>query len=361
MIFHLNGLRREEDKSNKMQMLITGGAGFMGSNFIKYILKKYPAYKVINIDKLTYAGNLENLKEVENNPNYRFVRGDIADEEIISKVFRENKIDVVINFAAETHVDRSIHEPKAFLFTDIIGTYTLLEAVKKYKTERMIQISTDEVYGSTKDGKFSEETPFDPSSPYSASKASADHMCSAYFKTFNTQVIIIHSCNFFGPNQYPEKLIPLFITNLLEGKKVPVYGKGDQVREWIFTEDFCNAVDILLHNGKTGETYNIGSGIRLKNIEITKKMLSLLGKDSSYIEYVKDRPGHDFRYAINSNKFRMEFNYESKYTFDDALKITVEWYKNNESWWKKIKSGEFLEYYKKHYIKMHGMVHEEEK
>ena len=338
-----------------MKILVTGGLGFMGSNFIRYILKKYPNYKVINFDKVTYCANFENLKDVEDNPNYKFIKGDVADEKLVNKIFEENYIDVVVNCAAETHVDRSIHEPRAFLFTDIIGTYNLLEAVKKFKVKLMIQVSTDEVYGSTEDGEFSEETPFDPSSPYSASKAAADHMCSAYFRTFKVPVIITHSCNFIGPYQYPEKLIPLFITNLIEGKRVPVYGKGKQVREWIFTEDYCEAIDLIVHKGKAGETYNVGTGQRLENIEVTKKILALLGKDESYIKFVKDRPGHDLRYAINFSKIRKELGWKPKHSFDEALKKTVEWYKNNKSWWKKIKSGEFLEYYKKHYEKFHEM------
>lgn len=338
-----------------MKLLVTGGAGFMGSNFIRYMLKKYPTYEIINLDKLTYAGNLDNLQDVENNPHYKFIKGDISDEEIINKVFDENKIDVVISYAAETHVDRSIHDPKAFLFTDIIGTYNLLEAVKKFQTKLMIQISTDEVYGSMEDGEFSEDTRFDPSSPYSASKASADHMCSAYFRTFNTPVIITHSCNFFGPYQYPEKMIPLFVTNLLEGKKIPVYGKGNNVREWIFTEDHCSIIDLIMHKGSVGETYNIGTEQRFTNIEITKKLLALLGKDESCIEFVKDRPGHDLRYAIDSTKIREKLGWKPKFSFESALKETVKWYKENAVWWKKIKSGEFRKYYEQHYNERHGM------
>jgi len=343
-----------------MNVLVTGGCGFIGSNFIKYMLKKYPECMIVNIDKLTYAGNPDNLREIEDNPNYKFVKGDIADEKEINQIFENEKIEIVVNFAAETHVDRSIHEPKAFLFTDIVGTYNLLEAVKKFKINLMIQISTDEVYGSTKDGEFSENTPFDPSSPYSASKAAADHLCMAYFRTYNAPVIVTHSCNVFGPNQYPEKVIPLFATNLIEGKKVPVYGKGEQVREWVFTEDYCNAIDRIISKGSIGETYNIGSGDRISNIELTKKILKIMGKDESSIEFVKDRPGHDFRYAIDSSKLRKEIGWKPIHSFDDALKKTVEWYSNNNDWWKKLKSGEFLEYYKKHYIKMHGMMQEEE-
>ncbi len=330
-----------------MKILVTGGLGFMGSNFIKYILKKYPSYEIVNLDKMTYAGNPDNLKDIKNS-NYKFIKGDIANE---SDVEIAKEADVIINMAAETHVDRSILDPKSFLMTDIIGTYNLLEATRNFKLKLMIQISTDEVYGSTNDGLFSEETPFDPSSPYSASKAAGDHLCKAYFRTFQTPVIVTHSCNFIGPNQYPEKLIPLFITNLIEGKKIPVYGKGDQVREWIFTEDYCDAVDLILHKGKIGETYNIGTGDRLKNIDATKKILGLLGKDESHIEYVKDRPGHDFRYAIDSTKIRTELGWKPMHDFDGALKETVMWYNENEEWWKKLKSGEYLKYYEKQYEK----------
>ena len=331
-----------------MKLLITGGLGFMGSNFIRYILNKYPDNQIINIDKMTYAGNPDNLKDIESNPNYSFVKGNIANE---NDVEIAKGCDIIINFAAETHVDRSILDPKAFIMTDVVGTYNLLEATKKYGLKLMIQISTDEVYGSTTDGLFKEDTKFDPSSPYSASKAGADHLCNAYFRTFNTPVIITHSCNFIGPNQYPEKLIPLFITNLIEGKKVPVYGNGDQIREWIFTEDYCNAIETILNQGIAGETYNIGTGHRLKNIDVTKKLLALLGKDESSIEYVQDRPGHDFRYAIDNTKITSKLGWKPKFDFDTALSLTVDWYKQNESWWKKIKTGEFMAYYKKQYGK----------
>lgn len=331
-----------------MKLLITGGAGFMGSNFIKYILKKYPDYEVVNLDKLTYAGNLENLKEVEDNPQYKFVKGDIADKDIIIRIFEENHPDILINYAAETHVDRSILDPEAFIRTDVIGTYTLLEAVRKYGLQRFIQISTDEVYGSITNGSFTEKSPFDPSSPYSASKAGGDHLVSAYFKTYDLPVISTHSCNFFGPNQYPEKLIPLFITNLLEGKQVPVYGNGEQVREWIYTEDHCDAVEFLTRKGELGESYNIGTGDEKQNIEITKLILQNLGLEDSRIEYVKDRPGHDQRYSLDSSKLRA-LGWKPQYLFDEALKQTIEWYKNNEEWWERIKSGQYLEYYKKQY------------
>lgn len=335
-----------------MKLLITGGAGFMGSNFIRHILTKYPDYKVTNLDKLTYAGNLDNLKDVEKNINYNFIKGDIAKAEDVNKALSDS-VDVIINYAAESHVDRSILEPRAFLETDIFGTYTLLEAVRRGKAQRMIQISTDEVYGMIHDmnEEFTEETKFDPSSPYSASKAGGDLMCSAYWRTYKTPIIVTHSCNFYGPYQYPEKIIPLFITNLLEDKKVPVYGKGDQFREWIFTRDYCNAIDVILHKGEIGEVYNIGTRNRRANIETTKFILDYLGKDESFVENVSDRPGHDFGYAVNPDKLISELGWKPEVSFEDGLKETIEWYKNNENWWKKIKSGEYKRYYEENYGK----------
>ena len=329
-----------------MKILITGGAGFMGSNAVRFFLKNYPDVQIVNLDKLTYAGNLENLKDVENNPRYKFVKGDIADEKLVDEVVKD--VDVIINYAAETHVDRSILDPKAFITTDVLGTYALLEAAKKYNIKKYIQISTDEVFGSIQDGKFREDSPFEPNSPYAASKAGGDHLCRAYYKTYGVPVIVTHSCNFFGPYQYPEKLIPLFITNLLENKKVPVYGDGQQIREWIFTEDHCRAIDAILHKGEIGEVYNIGTGNEIPNIEITKILLKELGQDESSIDYVKDRPGHDRRYAIDSTKLR-KLGWKPDVNFEQGIKQTVDWYKQNEQWWKRIKSGEYLEYYKKQY------------
>ena len=334
------------DNLRFMKILITGGAGFMGSNAVKYLLKNYPDFQIVNLDKLTYAGNLENLRDVENNPRYHFIKGDIADERIVGEIVKD--VDVIINYAAETHVDRSILDPKAFITTDVLGTYALLEAAKKYNIKKYIQISTDEVFGSIQDGKFREDSPFEPNSPYAASKAGGDHLCRAYFKTYGVPVIVTHSCNFFGPYQYPEKLIPLFITNLLENKKAPVYGDGQQVREWIFTEDHCRAIDMILQKGEIGEVYNIGAGNEITNIEITKILLNELGQDESSIDYVKDRPGHDLRYAIDSTKLR-KLGWKPETNFEGGIKQTVSWYKQNEQWWKRIKSGEYLEYYKKQY------------
>ncbi len=342
-----------------MKLLITGGAGFMGSNFIRYILKKYPDYKIINLDKLTYAGNLENLRDidpapfskkegVEKNPNYKFIKGDICDEKVVDALAKE--VDIIINYAAETHVDRSIMSPREFAMTDVIGTQTLLEAAKKYKHPLYIQISTDEVFGSVENGKFTENSPFLPNSPYAASKAGGDLLCRAYAITYKMPVIVTHSCNFFGPYQYPEKFIPLFITNFLEGKKVPLYGKGGNIREWIYTEDHCSAIDFILHNGNAGEIYNIGTGWEKTNLEITKLILEALGKDESQIEFVKDRPAHDWRYSLDTTKLQ-KLGWKPKYEFKDALLETIEWYKNNENWWKPLKTGEYAEYYKKQYKK----------
>ncbi|KKT26555.1 MAG: dTDP-glucose 4,6-dehydratase [Parcubacteria group bacterium GW2011_GWA2_43_9b] len=319
----------------------------MGSNFIKYILKKHPDWQVVNLDKLTYAGNLENLAEVSQNKNYTFLKGDIANAEDVAKAIGEG-VDKIINYAAETHVDRSILEPDAFIRTDIFGTYTLLEATKKYNVAQYIQISTDEVFGSIKDGAFDEQSPFAPNSPYAASKAGADHFCRAYFKTYNLPIIVSHSCNVFGHNQYPEKIIPLFITNLLEGKKVPVYGQGQQMREWIFTEDHCAAIETIMEKGEPGEVYNIGTGDEKTNLETTKFILQEMGFGEEMIEYVKDRPGHDWRYAINSQKLR-GLGWQPSVDWPDGLRRTISWYKENGEWWKKIKSGEYLEYYKKQY------------
>ncbi len=321
----------------------------MGSNFIKYIMAKHSDWQVVNLDKLTYAGNLENLAEVSQNKNYAFIKGDIANKEDVARAIGEG-VDKIINYAAETHVDRSILEPDAFIKTDVFGTYTLLEAARKYNVAQYIQISTDEVFGSIKEGSFDEQSPFEPNSPYSASKAGADHLCRAYFKTYNLPVIITHSCNFYGPNQYPEKLIPLFVTNLLEGKKVPVYGQGQQMREWIFTQDHCKAVEAIMEKGQLGEVYNIGTGYEKTNMEITKFILQELGCGEEMIEYVKDRPGHDWRYAINSKKLR-GLGWQPESSWEEGLRRTINWYKENEAWWKKIKSGEYLEYYKKQYGK----------
>lgn len=329
-----------------MKLLITGGAGFIGSNFIKHLLNKYPDYQIANLDKLTYAGNLDNLKDIENRPNYRFVKGDICDPKAVSEA--SAGVDAIINFAAETHVDRSILEPGSFIQTDVYGTYVLLEAVKKQGIKRYIQISTDEVYGSIESGSFTEESPLDPSSPYSASKAGSDMLVGSYWKTYRLPVIITRSSNNFGPYQYPEKLIPLFITNAIEDKPLPLYGDGLNVRDWIYVEDNCEAIDLVLHRGQDGEVYNIGGGNERTNIEITDIILKELGKPKDLIKYVKDRPGHDRRYSIDSSK-AASLGFSRRYSFEEAIRSTVRWYCANEWWWRKVKSEDFKRFYKKAY------------
>ncbi len=331
-----------------MKLLITGGLGFIGSNFIRYILKKYPDYKIINLDKVTYAGNPENLKDIENDSRYKFVKGDICDKELVNDLVSKEKPDAILSFAAETHVDRSILDPDAFIKTDIFGTHVLLEAVRIRKVEKYIQISTDEVYGSVEKGLFTEESPLKPNSPYASSKAGADLLVRAYFKTYNLPVLITRSSNNYGPFQYPEKIIPLFITNLIEGKKVPLYGDGLNVRDWLYVLDNCSGIDMVLHKGKVGEIYNIGADNEKTNKEITEIILKELGKDDSSIEHVKDRPGHDRRYALDSTKLK-KLGWKPEYNFEQAMKETIDWYKNRSDWWKKIKSGEYLKYYKKQY------------
>jgi dTDP-glucose 4,6-dehydratase len=325
--------------------LITGGLGFIGSNFIRYLLNRYDYY-IVNLDKVTYCANFENLKDIEKNKNYKFIKGDICDKGIVKSAMRN--CDAVLNFAAETHVDRSIGSPEDFIRTDVLGTQVLLNQAKENKIKRFVQISTDEVYGSTDRESFKETDVLHPSSPYSASKAGGELIAGSYRKTYDTPVIITRSSNNFGPYQYPEKLIPLFITNILEGKKIPLYGDGLNVRDWIYVLDNCEAIDLILHKGVLGEIYNIGSGNEKTNIEITQTILAELGKDESFIEYVKDRPGHDRRYALDCQKIN-KLGWKPKFKLDVTLKETIKWYKENTLWWKKIKSGEYLEYYKKHY------------
>ena len=331
-----------------MKLLITGGAGFIGSNFIHHILRKYPNYEVINNDKLTYSGNLENLENVENQEKYKFIKCDICDSEKIDEIFQEEKPDFVINFAAETHVDRSILDPDAFVRTNFLGTHVLLEAVKKYGIERFLHISTDETYGSIDNGKFKEDDVLLPNSPYSASKASADLLARSYFKTFSLPVVITRSSNNYGPYQFPEKVIPLFISNILQEKKVPLYGTGMNVRDWIYVQDNCEGLDAVLHDGEDGEIYNIGGGNEKTNLELTQIILNELGKDDSHIEYVDDRLGHDLRYALDIEKAR-KIGWEPKHTFEDAIKKTINWYLENEDWWKKLQTKELEDYYEKQY------------
>lgn len=327
--------------------LITGGAGFIGSNFIKYILAKYSDIRVFNLDKLTYCGNLENLKDIENDERYTFIRGDIADINIVNKIFNE-KPDILINFAAETHVDRSINQPDDFIKTDIYGTYNLLEVSKKCGLNLFVQISTDEIYGAIPEGSASEDSPLKPTNPYSASKAGADRLTYAYWATYKVPVIITRASNNFGPNQYPEKIIPLFITNALNDQFLPLYGDGLQIRDWIYVLDHCDAIDFITQKGKTGEVYNIGGSNLITNIEITRRILKILNKPESLIRHVTDRPGHDRRYSLNSNKLA-KLGWRPKHKFEESLNDTVLWYKGNPEWWQKIKNGEFMEYYKKQY------------
>lgn len=350
------------DGQQLMTILVTGGAGFIGSNFIRLVLKERPSYKVINLDALTYAGNLENLRDVEGHPQYRFIKGNICDRNLVEEVFGDFKPNIVVNFAAESHVDRSIEDPRAFLETNIIGTYVLLETARKYwnQTEakiqqlmdKFIQVSTDEVYGELGEyGYFTEESPLAPNSPYSASKASADMLARAYFKTYKLPVIITRCSNNYGQYQFPEKLIPLMITNALEDKELPVYGDGMNVRDWIHVEDHCRGILAALERGIPGEVYNFGCNNERKNIEIVELILKELGKPRELIRFVKDRPGHDRRYAIDASKARKELGWEPKINFEEGIRSTIQWYIENKEWWQRIKSGEYREYYEKMYSK----------
>lgn len=333
-----------------MKVLVTGGAGFIGSNFVRYMVKKYPEYQIVNLDLLTYAGNLENLKEVENKPNYKFVKGDIADHEFINEFFAEEKFDYVINFAAESHVDRSITDPGIFVRTNVQGTQVLLDAAKNIGVKKYLQVSTDEVYGTLGEtGYFTEETPLAPNSPYSASKAGADLLVRAYHETYGMPVNITRCSNNYGPFHFPEKLIPLMIINALHDKDLPVYGDGLNVRDWLYVEDHCEAIDTVLHKGVVGEVYNIGGNNEHTNIEIVKTILKHLGKPESLIKFVKDRPGHDRRYAIDATKIRTELGWEPKHTFETGIKETIDWYLENKDWWENIISGEYQQYFKQQY------------
>lgn len=324
-----------------MRLLVTGGAGFIGSNFIRFYLKEHPEGSIINLDKLTYAGNLENLKDIEGNASYQFVHGDISDFNTVDFILK-NGVDTVINFAAESHVDRSINDPSPFLRTNIAGTQILLESSRRNKIKRFIQISTDEVYGSLEPiGLFTERSALRPNSPYAASKASADLLVRAYFKTYNLPAIITRCSNNYGPYQFPEKLIPLFVTNALSNEPVPIYGDGLYIRDWLYVEDHCRAIDIVLKKGKEGEVYNIGGNTEKTNLEITDIILNILNKPQSLKKFVKDRPGHDRRYAIDATKIKMELGWEPRYKFEDAVQKTIQWYIDNKGWWERIKSGEY--------------------
>lgn len=331
-----------------MKLLVTGGAGFIGSNFIRYILNKYPDYKITNLDALTYAGNLENLKDFENDSRYKFVKGDICDSSLVDELVKD--VDVIVHFAAESHVDRSIMDASDFVRTNVIGTQVLLESARENKTH-FHHISTDEVFGSlsANDSGFNETTPYDPRSPYSASKAGSDHLVRAYYHTYNLPITISNCSNNYGPYQFPEKVIPLFITNLLENKKVPLYGDGMNIRDWIHVDDHNRGVDLIIHKGKIGETYCLGGNCELTNKELTLKIIHSVSKDESMIEYVKDRLGHDRRYAIDYSKIKNELGWEPEIKFEEGLKELVEWYKENSEWVKNCKSGEYREYYNKQY------------
>ncbi len=331
-------------------LLVTGGAGFIGSNFIRHILSTRDDIRVINLDKLTYAGNLENLKEIQTNKNYSFVKGDIANSELVDYLFTKYKIKDVINFAAESHVDRSILGSGVFYQTNVIGTNVLLEAARRYEVDRFVQISTDEVYGSLgKTGLFTEKTSIQPNSPYSSSKAAADLMALSFEHTYGLPVVVTRCSNNYGPLQFPEKLIPLMIINALNDKKLPVYGDGLNVRDWIYVIDHNRAVESVWEKGKVGEVYNIGASQEMTNIEIIKLILKSLGKSEDLIEYVKDRPGHDRRYAIDSTKIQSELGWKPEYRFEEAIEATIKWYLDNKEWWERIISGEYQEFYKKQY------------
>jgi len=334
-----------------MKLLVTGGAGFIGSNFIRYWSKEHPCDQIINLDKLTYAGNLSSLKGVEGNPNYRFVKGDICDGALVGKIMES--IDLVVHFAAESHVDRSIIGPQIFIKTNVIGTQVLLDAAVKNKVKRFHLVSTDEVFGALPDSgkeKFNEDWPFRPNSPYAASKAAADCLARAYFKTFNLPVSISNCSNNYGPYQFPEKLIPLAITNLMEGKKVPIYGDGMQVRDWLYVEDHCRAIDLVVHDDSVvGETFCVGGLTKdIPNIQVVRKILKIMGKKEDSIEYVQDRPGHDRRYSVDWSKIKNRLGWQPKYDFDTWLEKTIKWYQNNTNWWKPLKENQ-QRYFKKQY------------
>ncbi len=338
-----------------MKILVTGGAGFIGGNFVHYMVNKYPEDMIVNLDLLTYAGNLETLKPVEDKPNYKFYKGDIADKDFIMDLFEKEKFDVVINFAAESHVDRSITNPELFVHSNVLGTVTLLDASRKFGVKRYHQVSTDEVYGDLPldrpDLFFTEETPLHTSSPYSSSKASADLFVMAYHRTFGLPVTISRCSNNYGPYQFPEKLIPLMISRALADEELPVYGKGENVRDWLHVLDHCTAIDLIVRNGRVGEVYNVGGHNERTNLEVVKTVLRALDKPESLIKYVTDRPGHDRRYAIDPKKLETELGWKPQYTFDTGIVQTIQWYLDNKEWWQNIISGEYANYFEKMYGK----------
>jgi len=332
-----------------VKILVTGGAGFIGSNFILYMVEKYPHYEIINVDTLTYAGNLSNLQAIEDCPNYRFVMADIADRSALELAFQAG-VDAVINFAAESHVDRSILQPDIFVRTNVLGTQALLDLAKQYGVKKFVQVSTDEVYGTLGEtGLFTEETPLAPNSPYSASKAGADLLVRAYHETFGMNVNITRCSNNYGPFQFPEKLIPLMIQNALQDKPLPVYGDGLNVRDWLYVEDHCSAIDLVLHKGVSGEVYNVGGNNERNNLQVVRTILAELGKPESLITYVKDRPGHDRRYAIDADKIRRELGWQPEYVYESGIQATIQWYLANQTWMEKVVSGAYQQYYNKQY------------
>ncbi|MEF7439054.1 dTDP-glucose 4,6-dehydratase [Paenibacillus lautus] len=339
-----------------MKLLVTGGAGFIGSNFILYMMQQHPNYQIINMDALTYAGNLENLRSVQHHPNYSFVQADIADKPAVDAIFQQG-IDVVVNFAAESHVDRSILEPEIFVNTNVMGTQVLLDAAKKYGVTKFVQVSTDEVYGSLGEtGLFSEMTPLAPNSPYSASKAGGDLLVRAYHETFGLPVNITRCSNNYGPYQFPEKLIPLIISRALNDESLPVYGDGLNIRDWLYVEDHCSAIDLVIHQGKLGEVYNIGGNNERTNVHIVKTILNELGKPESLITYVTDRPGHDRRYGIDPTKIMNELGWKPKHNFETGIKETIQWYLSNKEWWTRIQSGAYRDYMTQQYGSRLGEV-----
>jgi dTDP-glucose 4,6-dehydratase len=333
-----------------MVILITGGAGFIGSNFVLRILAQHPEDRVVNLDKLTYAGNLENLSSIKDDPRHVFVKGDICDRDLVARLLREHLVQALVNFAAESHVDRSIMGAAEFVQTNIVGTNVLLDLAKEYPLQKFVQVSTDEVYGSlSSEGKFTEETPLHPNSPYAASKAAADLLALAYQHTFGLPIVVTRCSNNYGPYQFPEKLIPLMIANALQDKPLPVYGDGKNVRDWLHVRDHCDAIDAVLRRGVAGEVYNIGGNNEEHNLDLVKMLLKQLGKSESLITFVKDRPGHDRRYAIDATKMKRELGWSPSYTFERGLAETVTWYLRNQDWWKRIISGEYREYYRRMY------------
>ena len=342
-------MAEERDFRDKV-LLVTGGAGFIGSNFIHYMLNNYPDCKIVNLDKLTYAGNLDNLKDVENNQRYEFIQGDIRDKELVQKIYK--KVHGVVHLAAETHVDRSIMDAGEFVLTDVFGSFVLFEAMKSANIEFFIHVSTDEVYGSRDQGFFNEEDPLNPSSPYAASKAGADRLAYSYMVTYDLPIIILRPSNNFGPYQYPEKFIPLFVTNALEDENLPLYGKGMNIRDWLYVEDNCRAIEIVMGNGKLGEVYNVGANKEVKNIDIAKRIVTLLKKPEDLIKFVSDRLGHDKRYALDCGKIHA-LGWRPEKNFEEALSFTIRWYQENPEWWRKIKekSKDFQEFYAKYYAK----------